>query len=239
MPEFNLIDTPLKIGKEKIERIGSDCQKKSVKFVGFTLDDKLNWESHLNQLSSTISFNLYSINQAKHLLSSTALELTYNSLIKPHLEYGIILWGGAKNSSLMKIEKLQKKAIRCVAKAHYNSHTEPLMGKLSILNIADLHMLKIGEFVSKYLQKSLPPTVLSEFTPLLNERSMRLRNEKPNFKSLDLLPKALVPKLWNELPHEMRKIGCHKKFKRLFKKERFKKYTNFRCTKIRCYPCKK
>ena len=138
-----------------------------------------------------------------------------------------------------KLKKLQKKAVRCIAKANYNAHTEPLMGKLKILNIADLYSLKIGEFVSKYLQKSLPLTMLSEFTPLQNERSMRLRNEKPNFKSLDSLPKAMVPKIWNELPHEMRKTGCHKKFKRLFKKDKFQNYKNFRCNKPRCFACRK
>ena len=33
----------------------------------------------------------------------------YNSLVRPNFEYGIVTWGGVKNSKLQKIRSLQIK----------------------------------------------------------------------------------------------------------------------------------
>ena len=81
--------------------------------------------------------------------------------------------------------------------------------------------------------------MLNEFTPLSNERSKQFRTEKPNFKSLESLPKAILPKLWNELPSELRKMGCHRRFKNKLRKDKTIEYKMFVCRKRHCYPCKK
>ena len=45
----------------------------------------------------------------KNVLPLNIRLLVYNSLVRPHIEYGIVTWGGAKNSKLQKIRSLQKK----------------------------------------------------------------------------------------------------------------------------------
>ena len=47
--------------------------------------------------------------------------LLYNSLILPHINYCIMAWGYQSN----RMFKLQKRAIRIVAKSKYNAHPEP------------------------------------------------------------------------------------------------------------------
>ena len=44
----------------------------------------------------------------KNVLPLNIRLLVYNSLVRPHIEYGIVTWGGAKNSKLQKIRSLQK-----------------------------------------------------------------------------------------------------------------------------------
>ena len=46
----------------------------------------------------------------------------YNSLIVPHLNYGITLWGHKAGV----VRKIQKKDIRVLTKSEYNAHTLPL-----------------------------------------------------------------------------------------------------------------
>ena len=48
------------------------------------------------------------------------MKTLYNSLILPHLAYGILLWG----HNCEHIRLLQRKIIRAVANSNYNYHTE-------------------------------------------------------------------------------------------------------------------
>ena len=70
--------------------------------------------------------SLYAIRTAKNFLSQNALKSLYYALIHSHLLYGIQIWGGAANKYVNEIVLLQKKAIRIICNAKYNSHTEPL-----------------------------------------------------------------------------------------------------------------
>ena len=59
--------------------------------------------------------------------------LIYNSLIKPHIEYGAAIWGPKVTTTMIKpLITLKKKAIRNICNTAYNSHTEALKKKHSI-----------------------------------------------------------------------------------------------------------
>ena len=75
---FDPNSSNISIGNEILEIIGNDCVNKYFKFVGLKHDEFLNWDF-----------------QIKHIRL-----LVYNSLVRPHIEYGIVTWGGVKNSEL-------------------------------------------------------------------------------------------------------------------------------------------
>ena len=41
----------LRIGDKIVEQIGTNCQDKYFKFVGHVLDDRLNWEGHIEHIT--------------------------------------------------------------------------------------------------------------------------------------------------------------------------------------------
>ena len=66
------------------------------------------------------------IKQIKHLFPHDILKTLYYALVHPHIEYGIIAWGGANSSILRHTVILQKRAMRYIHNSTYNSHTDPL-----------------------------------------------------------------------------------------------------------------
>ena len=87
------------------------------------------------------------------MLSQQIKTLLYNnSLIVPHINYCIMAWGIQTN----RIIKLQKKALRIITLSNYNSHTEPLYKKLSMLKVDDILKLQQLKSYYKYLHKNLP-----------------------------------------------------------------------------------
>ena len=41
----------LRIGNKKVEQIGTNCRDRYFKFVGHVLDDRLNWEGHIEHIT--------------------------------------------------------------------------------------------------------------------------------------------------------------------------------------------
>ena len=168
-----------------------------------------------------------------HLCSKKAYRL------KPHLEYGLQIWGYANSTYLKKIEQLQKRAIRIVGKAQYNAHTEPIFGKLKCLKIHDLKISKTSEFMFKFINKNLPTQLLNEFTPLRMGRSKKFLSERTRSKKLEAFPKCKFPLTWNNLPENLRLQSSSKKFKKACKTHFLSSYKEFQCRKTKCFTCRK
>ena len=66
---------------------------KVVDFLGFRLDENLNWNDHIEKLSCKLSRTLGIINKMKYVLPINVLLQLYSSLFLPHVHYGILIWG--------------------------------------------------------------------------------------------------------------------------------------------------
>ena len=99
----------------------------------------------------------------------------YNTLILPHINYGLLVWGNQSG----KILQLQKKAIRAVSCAGYISHTEPLFKFYDILKVNDIYKYKL--LTLYYNMKRLNvPVYLSKFLPDVSHgaRNYEIRNPR-------------------------------------------------------------
>ena len=138
------VNMSLEIGGTQLMRIGNDCTASATKFLGLTIDDSLNWKSHVSAINSKIARAIFAIKQVKHFLPYDSLRTIYYALIHPHLSYGILAWGNAKDSILKKTILLQKRALRYIHNSGYNSHTDPLFQHSGILKLRDLYEFQIS-----------------------------------------------------------------------------------------------
>ena len=110
-------------------------QLKTVKFLGVLIDEDMKWKSHISNILTNVSRNVGIINKMRDYLPQHILLLLYNSLVLPHLNYCIILWGCCNKYLLERLYKLQKRAVRIVTQSSYLSHSKPLFIRLRILPI--------------------------------------------------------------------------------------------------------
>ncbi len=66
------------------------------------------------------------------------MKTLYYSLIHSHLSYGILAWGNSTQTALRQTTLLQKRAIRLINNAKYNSHTDPLFRGARVMKLTDL-----------------------------------------------------------------------------------------------------
>jgi len=110
------------------------------KFLGIWVDKELSWKLHINSIATKISSYIGVFARICQFLPSFILKLLYQSLIYPHLIYGITIWGNSSIANLNKIFILQKKVIRIIMKANYNAHTTGLFKALNLLKLHDLYV---------------------------------------------------------------------------------------------------
>ena len=104
-----------------LHRIGTDCDEKAAKFLGILIDENLTWKNHLSYINTKVSRALFSFKQVKHFLPKQCMKTLYYALIHSHLSYGILAWGNATQSALRQTTLLQKRAIRLINNARYNT----------------------------------------------------------------------------------------------------------------------
>ena len=120
------------------------------------LDGNLNWKIHLNKKATQIARVNGVLCRLKHQLPNHILKTIYNTLILPHLTYGITSWGNVNSTELNRIRTLQKKSIRLITNSRYLSHTAPLFRKLNLLTLDNIFQQNCCKIFHKATKGTIP-----------------------------------------------------------------------------------
>ena len=118
--------------------------------------DKITWKNHIIYTSKKFARGLGVFCKARRVLDKETLKKLYFTFIYPYLIYCVHVWGNSAKTHLGHLQKLQKKIVRVITFSKFNSHTEPLMYELKLLNIVKIHLFAVGIFMFKYINKDLP-----------------------------------------------------------------------------------
>ena len=81
---------------------------------GVTLDKEMSYECHVEELSKKLSKRLGLLKHISPYLKQAQREMYFNSIVKPILMYGIMIWDKCSNSCKQLILRLQKRAVRII-----------------------------------------------------------------------------------------------------------------------------
>ena len=233
---------PLTIRDSTIERVGADTDETTIRFLGVLVDDKLNFESHLNKLRIKLGHALYYLSSCKSCTPLRIKRNIYFSLFESHLRFGCLMYGSASNNELAKIFTQQKRAVRLASGEHFLAHTDPLFLKLKILKLHDLIALERVCLVHKFFNKKLPKAFSEDFLTIIPTADLK-RRQDPLFYSVPLIlkplarsPTILLVLAWNSTPLHIRAIPEYKPFKIAFTNHCLDSY-NAVCEEKNCYAC--
>lgn len=89
--------------------------KSSVRFLGMTLDKKLNWKEHINSISQRVekSLNILKAFSTQKWGSDPNIVLyMYRTLIRPIFDYGSALYGNSSDTQLKKLDTIHNQSLR-------------------------------------------------------------------------------------------------------------------------------
>ena len=113
-------------------------RKPTQKHLGLLLDEKLNFSEHIKEKLKKATKSINLLRKLNLSLPRSALLIIYKSFIRPHLDYGDIVYDQPNNSSLSeKIEYLQYNAALAITGAMKVSSKEKLYQELGSESLKD------------------------------------------------------------------------------------------------------
>ena len=211
-------------------------------FLGIIIDKHLTWRNHIDKIASKLSKITGIMNELKEYSPQNILPTIYNSLVLPHLNYGILLWG----HNCTRAAQLQKRCIRIVNQSSFLAHTDPIFKNLKLLKVSDIFLHKQLKFYYNFINNQLPEYFRNfQIKPASEIHNYNTRNRNYLFKertNLGSTRKSLryeIIDTLNNIPQNvLDKVFSHSKtgFASYAKQYFIDRYT-VTCTIANCYVC--
>ena len=230
-----LFNTKGKAGVITIDNIGGEkvISKNSDKLLGLHVSAKLDWNTHVEQLCSTLKQRLGLLRRIKYKIPRNKLQIIADAIFNSKIRYGVAVYlnprlneGDPISSNIQRLQVLQNEMLRLVEGKKKSDCTN--MARLR----EEKHMMSVNQMTCYH--------VLIETFNIVNYKSVEtlynkmmpqetvLRLTRSTDRGDLVVPKKpkdscmgfswTAPKLWNKLPHNIRNTKSPYSFKRFVKK---------------------
>ena len=189
------------------------------KHLGMFLDCKLNFEEHLKTIINKIIKTIGLLRKFQNFLPRKSLLTIYKSFIRPHFDYGDIIYDQTYNTSFhQRLESLQYNAALAITGAIRGTSKEKLYNGLGLESLQNRRWYRKLSFLYKVIANK-SPSYLFNMTPTKNTSrptqetdNTPLLGTKHNFFLNSYFPAAI--KEWNRLDIDIRKSDSISIFKK-------------------------
>lgn len=189
----------------------------SIKYLGITLDSKLNWKDHINNIHKSVAPVIGLIRKFSSFLPRSALKKIYFSLVHSRFQYLISIWGSAVKTTLKKIQILQNRAWKYIFKLPLRHASNDLyISKVkTVLPIKGLYSLEISYLVHSILNNTIHHN--STFNHIIHRYNVRRPNQlRCPHKNTNIGRSSFSfcgPQIFNLIPDILKVIPSSTKFR--------------------------
>ena len=110
---------------QKLRANGTEIQQvPTFKYLGFTLDQTLNFQAHIRLVTQTVAYKCFLLSKIRKFLTIKAALDVYNVMILPYLDYCDVVYAQGDKASLEKLQRLQNRCLRiCLKEGPTSSRT--------------------------------------------------------------------------------------------------------------------
>ena len=184
----------------------------TVRFLGVTLDPKLKWDSHIDNLATRISRAVFMLRNLAGSVSGGVLRTAYFALCHSLLSYGVVVWGRAATAH--RIFALQRRAVRIVAGLSYREDCQNAFVNLGILTFPCVFIYEILLYAKGSIHKY---NINSDFHAYDTRNKNDLTTPYCRLTKCQNGPTFLAVKYFNKLPEAVRDLPLQQ-YKKTIKK---------------------
>ena len=191
----------------------------SQKQLGIILDNRLSFANFLKMVLNKVNKTVGLLRKIHNILPRPALLTIYKGFIRPHLDYGDIIYEQVYNTSFhQKIELLQYNACLAIARTIKDTSREKLYEELGLESLQLRRWFRKLSFFYK-LFNSEHPNYLFKLIPLRssnyvtrNIHNIPLLKTRHTFFKNSFFPSTIIE--WNKLDHNIRNSSSFNIFRK-------------------------
>ena len=93
-------------------------------YLGVTLSTNLSWEKHISNICKKVGYGVSILYRLSHKVNYNELVKVYKTIIQPHIDYCITIWGYSPNNHIHKVQRLQNRIARLLTR-NYDYNVSP------------------------------------------------------------------------------------------------------------------
>lgn len=107
------------------------------KYLGLWITNNLSWTKHIDTVTASALRKLFFLRRSLKSATPNVRSLAYNSIIRPALEYAVIIWDPFTATSINKLERIQRKAARFIFNKHGRASVSELLRQCDFSSISE------------------------------------------------------------------------------------------------------
>ena len=201
---------------------------KSVKNLGVYLDSALNLQSHIDNVCSHCYSLLRNIGRIKSFLSQKQLEMLIHAVISSRIDYCNSIFFGVDKYLTQSLQKVQNAALRMIFGLKKREHLSEYYKKLHWLKIEQRVYYKIILMAFKCINGIAATELIEKIVNFRNRDKLILSQVQFTSKSGRRSFSYIAPRLWNEVPYDIKAITGIDKFKTNLKTLLYSNFEEFK-----------
>ena len=232
------LEQGLTIGRDQVKRVDG------ARFLGVWVDEGLRWTGQIDKVKRKVSQLLGVLGRAGAVLDWRQLLTLFNSMVLPHIQYCLIVWGDFQEGRNVvrgeSLVKLQRRFMGLVAGKRGRFHGDPLFAKYGVLKIEDLYRQQLRIYAWQFWNGRLPQGQAEMLGRIENVHQHNTRSARAGLFLSAREHRSIgyrVPKEWATLSDELKDFGTITGFKKRSKREFLDVYLTFECGERGCQVC--
>ena len=152
-------------------------REKSTKHLGVYLDERLSFSKHIREALIKAKKGISLLKCISKYVSRKVLDMTYKLYIRPHLDYGDVIYHNQRADLMHLVEQTQYKAGLVVSGCWQGTSREKLYKELGWESLTDRRWFHRMTLFYK-ISNGLTPSYLADHIPRKKENSFNLRTKR-------------------------------------------------------------
>lgn len=195
----------LKINRDKTAVMPITTRRRhddtTVRFLGLTIDSKLNWKQHVTELKKKLSSAIYCIRRMRQVATQECALACYYSNFYSQMAYGVLMWGASTEAESVFV--LQKRSLRALFGMEPRESCRGGFERHRMLTLPALYVLRAVEYVHKNKHKFSKNAEVHQY-PTRQGEQLRIGQHRLTTTQNTVMYRG--PMLYNCLPDHLKSL---------------------------------
>jgi hypothetical protein len=204
----------------------------SIRNLGVIFDTVMNMSDHVTSLCKTINFLLWNLSRIRRFVTEDASSNAMRAFVLSKIDYSNALLSGCRSKDIARLQKLQNRAARIIFQVPRRHPSSPLLNSLHWLPVDKRIDFKVLLCIYKALNGLAPDYLSNCLTTYIPSREgLRSANDltrlvipKSRRRCGDRSFSTYGPRIWNNLPFQIRSAPTVATFKCSLKTHLYNSY---------------